>query len=264
MAPQPTARPRKRVAVRTPAGVARIAAGAAIAASVFGAGMLSHGPGISSRSRMPLSMPAGTAIRVAVIGDSLSTGYGTTPDDAWPNLINADGALGSIRPVLVNAARNGSGYLNPGDDGSVFRTQVVDAVDESMRAVIFFGSENDIGSDPAELARAMTETFAQARAKAPAAALIVVGPPAYTDNPEPERLQVRDQVRAAALGAGARFIDPITERWIVGRTDELLGPDGDHPSEAGQHYLKDRMEQLLAPVIAPEDASTSEASSMTA
>ncbi|SDK59289.1 hypothetical protein SAMN04487913_10243 [Arthrobacter sp. ok362] len=48
----------------------------------------------------------------------------------------------------------------------------------------------------------------------------------YTDEPDPDLLQVRDAEKAAALEAGATFID----HWIAGRTEELLGPDGDHPT----------------------------------
>ena len=55
-----------------------------------------------------------------MIGDSLSTGLGTSPDQAWPELLQSV-HLSDTRPVQVNnAAENGSGYLAAGDDGDTF------------------------------------------------------------------------------------------------------------------------------------------------
>ncbi|WP_427133967.1 SGNH/GDSL hydrolase family protein [Pseudarthrobacter sp. S9] len=194
--------------------------------------------------------------QVLVVGDSLSTGHGTSPADAWPNLINESSATDSRPLHLVNAARDGSGYLSPGGDGSVFASQVTAGVAEGTQAVVFFGSENDVGSDPVELHRAAAAAYALAHDKAPNASLIVIGPPAYTNDPEPDLLQVRDVEKAAALKVGATFIDPIAEHWIAGHTEQLLGPDGDHPSLAGQRYLKEQMERLLVCTMRSDSLAT--------
>ncbi|WP_211882484.1 SGNH/GDSL hydrolase family protein [Pseudarthrobacter albicanus] len=188
-------------------------------------------------------------MQVVIIGDSLSTGRGTSPGDAWPNLINNNHQFSDVGPELVNAAQNGSGYVSVGEHGATFGSQVAAAVTAQTQVVVFFGSENDMGFAAADVRRAAADAFASARAKAPQAALVVVGPPSYSDFPEPERLEVRDQDQAAALQAGAQFVDPIADRWIMDHADELIGPDGDHPSGPGQRYLQTKMEQLLRPLI---------------
>ncbi|MBG0740384.1 SGNH/GDSL hydrolase family protein [Paeniglutamicibacter antarcticus] len=187
--------------------------------------------------------------RIVIIGDSLSTGYGTSPADAWPNLINNDPAFHQGRPDLINAAQNGSGYVSVGDNNSTFGTQVTEMVTAETRLVVFFGSENDIGVPPAQIGAAASQAFETVKNIAPQAAILVVGPPSYTHNPEPERVQVRDQDRTAALQAGAQFVDPIADGWIMDNAAELIGPDGDHPSTAGQHFLQTQMERLIAPLI---------------
>lgn len=186
---------------------------------------------------------------MVIIGDSLSTGHGTSPADAWPNLVENDPAFQQFQATIVNAAQDGSGYVSVGEDGSTFGSQVDGAVTDSTRLVLFFGSENDMGAAPGETEAAAAQAFASAKARAPHADILVVGPPSNTSTPEPERLEVRDQDKAAALKAGADFVDPIDLGWIMNDAGNLIGPDGDHPSVAGQQYLRARMEALIEPLI---------------
>ena len=75
-----------------------------------------------------------------------------------------------------------------------------------------------------------------ARATAPGAKLLVIGPPWPTADVPPAVLQIRDVLGMQAGMAGATFIDPIAERWFVDRPD-LIAPDGVHPTDAGHDYL---------------------------
>lgn len=186
---------------------------------------------------------------VVIIGDSLSTGHGTSPSDAWPNLVENDPAFQQFKASIVNAAQDGSGYVSVGDDGSTFGSQVDEAVTDTTRLVVFFGSENDMGTAPGETEIAATQAFASVKARAPHADILVVGPPSYTNTPEQERLDIRDQDKAAALRSGAEFVDPISLGWIMDDAGNLIGPDGDHPSAAGQQYLQAKMEALIEPLI---------------
>ncbi|MDT4998170.1 MAG: hypothetical protein QOK12_275, partial [Mycobacterium sp.] len=44
---------------------------------------------------------------------------------------------------------------------------------------------------------------------------------------------------------GATWIDPIAERWFVGRPD-LIGADGVHPTDAGHAYMAGKIAPLIA------------------
>lgn len=186
---------------------------------------------------------------VVIIGDSLSTGHGTSPSDAWPNLVENDPAFQQFQATIVNAAQDGSGYVSVGEDGSTFGSQVDAAVTDSTRLVVFFGSENDMGAAPGETEVAAARAFASVKTRAPHADILVIGPPSYSSTPEPERLDIRDQDKAAAQQAGADFVDPIVLGWIMDDAANLIGPDGDHPSAAGQQYLQAKMEALIEPLI---------------
>jgi acyl-CoA thioesterase-1 len=197
----------------------------------------------------PAPTSAAAQDQVVVIGDSLSTGYGTSPDMAWPALLADDSKAGSHPLEVVNASVNGSGYVSAGDGGATFLSEVTGAVSAQTKVVLIFGSENDMGTDSDQLTTAAANTLAAVKAKAPEATVVVVGPPCYTDNPEPARLQVRDQDRTAAQAAGVRYVDPIEEHWIMGHAQTLIGPDGDHPSAEGQRYLQKKMDAILRSVL---------------
>jgi acyl-CoA thioesterase-1 len=197
-------------------------------------------PATAAPSAQLLAAPA---VRVVVVGDSLSTGHGTSPEDAWPALIRTDHILDAYR--VHNAAENGSGYVSPGDFEGTFGTQVDQFVTPDTGVVVFFGSENDIGYAPSAVEEAASAAITDAASLAPAAKIIVVGPPSYSPDPDLGLLEIREQLKAAAYGAGAEFVDPIAEGWISNDVDELIGPDGDHPTVAGQHYLLEHIAAVI-------------------
>ncbi|MDQ0674030.1 acyl-CoA thioesterase-1 [Pseudarthrobacter siccitolerans] len=220
---------------------AGMAAGTA-ALLVVTAGCTSAGPGTQASAAPP--------VRIVVIGDSLSTGYGTSPNQAWPKLLQ-QAHLNGKRPVQVtNAAENGSGYLVAGEDGNTFSTEVEVAVGPDTDVVVFFGSDNDWGADPEELREAAASTFAAASSRAPQAVLVAVGPLSGSEEPDPVLAEVRDSTASAAQNMGVQFIDPIADQWLNGRADVLLGPDGEHPSASGQKFLRDKMKGILGAAVA--------------
>ncbi|MEA5457185.1 SGNH/GDSL hydrolase family protein [Sinomonas sp. JGH33] len=183
--------------------------------------------------------------RLVVIGDSLSTGLGSSAADSWPVLVERDEETRLDQFDVVNAAQNGSGYVTPGDEAGTFMTEVTQYVTPEARVVLFFGSDNDIGSTADQIREAAESAVEAARERAPEARIIVVGPPSYSANPDAELLDIRDALRSAAFRTKATFIDPIAEGWIAERADELIGPDGEHPNAAGHLRLAALMEDVL-------------------
>jgi acyl-CoA thioesterase-1 len=203
----------------------------------------------NASSGAPATGSGNTPVRVVVIGDSLSTGFGTSAKQAWPSLLRSVHLSGK-RPVRVtNAAENGSGYLAVGDDGDTFTMEVQASVTADADVVVFFGSDNDAGTDPAELREAATSAFAEASALAPNAKLLAVGPLSGSEEPDTVLTDVRDSDASAAQDQGVRFVDPIADQWLSGRADALLGPDGEHPSAKGQKFLRDKMKGILTSVL---------------
>jgi acyl-CoA thioesterase-1 len=197
----------------------------------------------------PASGSGDTTVRVVVIGDSLSTGLGTSPEQAWPELLQSSHLSNQQTVQVTNAAENGSGYLVAGDDGDTFTMEVQAAVSPDTDVVVFFGSDNDTGAGPEELRDAATLTFAAASSLAPNAVLLAVGPLSGSEETDPGVADVRDVEASAAQYMGVNFIDPIAEQWLNGRADVLLGPDGEHPSAEGQEFLQNKMQQILSAAV---------------
>lgn len=205
-----------------------------------------QGTGSTTSTPDSSSVSASTSVRsVVIIGDSLSTGFGTSAENAWPNLIAMAPGDDSMQLNLLNAAQNGSGYLNVGVTGSTFALQVEQALTPDADLVVFFGSINDLYQDPTELAAAVGRTYAAARERAPRSAFLVVGPPAYSTRPEARFLALRDAVKQEAQAAGAMYVDPIERGWVVADAERFVGPDGLHPSVEGHRHLREKMEALI-------------------
>jgi lysophospholipase L1-like esterase len=183
---------------------------------------------------------------VAVIGDSYTTGTdeGGQGSNAWTTrtwLALAQQGV-QISPDVASEGR--AGYVVRGDHGSVFEDLTDRAVEPDDALVVFFGSRNDQGVDPMQMAAMAHDTFDMARRIAPSSKLLVIGSPWPTANPPFDMLYVRDTLNSQAEWAGATFIDPISEGWFVGRPD-LIGPDGVHPNDAGHAYMAEKIAPLI-------------------
>jgi hypothetical protein len=207
--------------------------------------------GIVGRHTAP-ARPYQTAARgtpidhVAVIGDSYTTGTeeGGEGPNAWTTrtwLALAHQGV-QISPDVASEGR--AGYVRRGDHGSVFEDLTNRAVHPDDALVVFFGSRNDEGVDPMQMAGMAHDTFDLARRIAPSSKLLVIGPPWPTANPPFDVLYVRDTLNTQAEWVGATFIDPISEGWFVGRPD-LIGPDGVHPNDAGHAYMAEKIAPLI-------------------
>ena len=143
-------------------------------------------------------------------------------------------------------AQDGSGYVAVGHDHTkVFADRVAELLGPNTRAVVFFGSVNDMDTPAEELIVAVQHTLAAAKTAAPSAGLLVIGP-AWADTYPPEQLlAVRDTVQAGATAVGATFVDPIAEGWFTDQPN-LLGAGGTVPTDAGHAYLAAKIAPLIA------------------
>lgn len=194
-------------------------------------------------------VPAARAVPasdIAVIGDSYTAGSGEGGNGprAWTEIARQLLAAEGVEVDADIAAEGGAGYGQRGNGGSIFGDLTARAVRHSDKLVVFFGSRNDQPVAPQRVADLAGDTFRLARTVAPAAKLLVIGPPWPTASPPPAVLTIRDRLREQAAAAGALFVDPIAEGWFVGRPD-LIGSDGVHPTDAGHAYMATRIAPLI-------------------
>jgi lysophospholipase L1-like esterase len=202
-----------------------------------------HPAALSHYETLTLDTPLN---RVAVIGDSYTTGTdeGGRGPTAWTARAWQLLARQGVQVAADVASEGRAGYGVRGDHGSVFEDLTARAVKPDDALVVFFGSRNDQGVDPELLVQMARDTLALARRTAPSARLLVIGPPWPTANPPELVLQIRDILHAQTRAAGATFVDPLADRWFVGRPD-LIGEDGVHPNDAGHAYMADKIAPLI-------------------
>ena len=183
---------------------------------------------------------------IAVVGDSYTSGTdeGGLGQKAWTARAWQTLAREGVSVAADVASEGGAGYDVHGNHGSVFEDLTARAVKPDDTLVVFFGSRNDEGVDPALLAEMARDAFDLARRTSPSSRLLVIGPPWPTADPPDSITTVRDILDGQARAAGAVFVDPIAQRWFVGRPD-LIGADGVHPTDAGHLYLAN----MIAPLI---------------
>jgi lysophospholipase L1-like esterase len=185
--------------------------------------------------------------RIAVVGDSYTTGtdLGGLGPTGWT--ARAWDELASYRmPISADVgAEGGAGYGTRGNRGSLFEDLTARTVKPDDKLVVFFGSRNDLNVDPAQLSILAFGTFQLARRIAPSATFLVIGPPWPTVDPPANLVRIRDALQYQAGVAGATFVDPIAERWFLGKPG-LIGSDGVHPTNAGHQYMADKIAPLIA------------------
>ncbi|OBI51737.1 hypothetical protein A5707_13500 [Mycobacterium kyorinense] len=183
---------------------------------------------------------------VAVIGDSYTNGTdeGGLGSKAWTARTWLTLGRQGLQVAPDVASEGRAGYGVPGDHGSLFRDLTARAVHPNDVLVVFFGSRNDQGVNSELLAQLTRDAFDMARHIAPAAKLLVIGPPWPTTDPPDGVLEVRDVVAGQARAVGATFVDPINDRWFVDRPD-LIGADGVHPTDAGHAYMAEKIAPLI-------------------
>jgi len=185
--------------------------------------------------------------RVSVVGDSYTTGgdEGGLGAKGWTNRAWQLLARQGVQVAADVAAEGGAGYGVPGNRGSVFEGLATRVVRPDDALVVFYGSRNDQDVDQMVMAGVAHAAFEVARRTAPNARLLVIGPPWPTADVPGSLLRIRDALAIVAQVEGAAFVDPIAERWFVGRP-ELIGGDGVHPTDAGHAYMADKIAPLIA------------------
>lgn len=188
--------------------------------------------------------------RVAIVGDSYTNGtaIGGQGPNAWPVRAWKTLAQQGLQVASDVAAEGRAGYGVRGDQGNQFGELTARAVKPDDALVLFYGSRNDQGVDPNVLSGLVYNAFSMAHAIAPAARLLVIGPPWPTADVPPAILQVRDILAFQSMLAGATFVDPIAQRWFVDRPD-LIGQDGVHPTDAGHAYMADKIAPLIGAAL---------------
>jgi lysophospholipase L1-like esterase len=192
-----------------------------------------------------------TIVPVAIVGDSYTSGDAGSP--TWAKMImGVLPQVGGASVTIKTSAVSGTGYVTHGLSDQTFLDLAKAGVTPESGVVTVFGSRNDSDDPsvtPAEVRSAASETYAAIKQIAPTAKILVIGPP-WTSAEVPANVSAnRDAVKAAAVAAGAQWVDPLEEGWFFGPDSTLIGPDHTHPTADGQRYLAQKIAPHLADAV---------------
>lgn len=165
---------------------------------------------------------------VAVVGDSIESGMGLEPFEAWPALVAVD-----RRWALQNFSQPGAGFVAIGDSNEDFEAQVDQAIAAKADVVLIGASDNDLGQDDAAVAKAMSAAVERLSDALPKARL--VGYNALTGEASDSDLApLNEALRTAITSAGGKWVDlGQPYRGLTG----LVQDDGEHPTLGGQEAI---------------------------
>jgi lysophospholipase L1-like esterase len=188
---------------------------------------------------------AGSTV-VAFLGNSFTGGslMDSGPTSRWPALVSK--RLGLSDVVISSDA---SGYVTRGVGFATYRDLAKDVPADAAAAVIL-GSDDDASKPYAKIKAAALTAFATVRARAPHARILAIATFWVNKHPPEGIITSRNAVRDAAAEAHVDFVDPLADGWMVDDPSKTIGADGLHPTDAGQRELAQRIEPVLAALLA--------------
>lgn len=200
------------------------------AAPTFAAPILEASPSASSTSSTPL--------RVVTLGDSLMSGFGLEPQQAWPTLL-----AGRAHVWLTNLACPGMGFVVQGDCGTTYAGLMPAVAALQPQLLIVESSSNDFWEDEDEIRTDTADTVDQLRAAAPDARIVGLST-IWNDDPEvPGDTKVTsDALKDAVDKVGGTFID--VGQPLAGHP-EWMQEDDVHPTPRGQRAIEQTVMSAL-------------------
>jgi acyl-CoA thioesterase-1 len=185
----------------------------------------------------PTSVAAGV---IAVLGDSLTAGFGVAKDEAFPALLQARLQREGYDYRVVNAGVSGDTSA-----GGLRRVDWILKAKPDLVVVALGGNDGLRGQSPAALRDNLESIITRLRGAG--AQVLLAGmrmPPNYGAEYTKEFAAVFPEV---ARRTGVAFMPFLLDG--VAAQPRLLQPDGIHPSAAGHQIIADRLWPHLRPLL---------------
>ncbi|MCY3487941.1 MAG: arylesterase [Bacteroidetes bacterium] len=186
--------------------------------------------------------PEGTPIRVLFLGNSLTAGYGLSPEEAYPALLQA--RIDSLKwPVtIINAGVSG-------DTSAGGLTRLAWQLENPPDVLVVALGANDglRGLPPTMTKSNLTQIIRQAREANPNVSVLIAGMQVPPNLGPIFQEEFREIYPSLAEEMDTELIPFLLEG--VGGVTELNQSDGIHPNAAGQRRLADTIWKALAPTL---------------
>ncbi|MXX98156.1 MAG: arylesterase [Rhodothermaceae bacterium] len=184
----------------------------------------------------------GTPIRVLFLGNSLTAGYGLSPDEAYPALLQTriDSLKWSV--TIINAGVSG-------DTSAGGLTRLAWQLENPPDVLVVALGANDglRGLPPTMTKSNLTQIIRQAREANSNVSILIAGMQVPPNLGPIFQEEFRDIYPSIAEEMDTELIPFLLEG--VGGVTELNQADGIHPNAAGQRRLADTVWEALAPIL---------------
>lgn len=186
--------------------------------------------------------PENTPIRVLFLGNSLTAGYGLSPEEAYPALLQA--RIDSLKwPVtIINAGVSG-------DTSAGGLTRLAWQLENPPDVLVVALGANDglRGLSPTMTKSNLTQIIRQAREANPNVSILIAGMQVPPNLGPIFQKEFREIFPSVADEMGTELLPFLLEG--VGGVTELNQSDGIHPNAAGQRRLADNVWPALTPLL---------------
>lgn len=184
-----------------------------------------------------------TAPVILFLGTSLTAGYGLTPEEAYPALIQEKLDSAGVPYRVVNAGVSGETSA-----GGLRRIDWL--LRQPVRVLVLELGANDAlrGQDPARTRRNLQEIIDRTRARHPGARIVIAGMLAPPNLGEQYGARFRRLYPELARRNRAALVPFLLEG--VAAVPALNQADGIHPTAEGQRIIAENVWRVLGPVLA--------------
>ncbi|MDH2443039.1 hypothetical protein QDR37_03670 [Amnibacterium sp. CER49] len=191
----------------------------------------------------PFPTPTAPAPVIWVVSDDTTadTGSKLLATQRWPALV-AD----ALHVRIDTRASVGAGYIRQGQSARTFGQQAALAP-RYADIVLFFGGSSELSAPLGDLQRNAGRAYDAARAAAPNARIVVIGPALRGVGTAQRLAQVEAVLQRAAAAAHAPWVDPLKEQWIGTSSNAPI--HGDSLTTDNERALAKHVEAVLRPFL---------------
>jgi acyl-CoA thioesterase I len=215
-----------------------------LAASLSACGNSSKNASNARAEATPMRAPEQTLPKIVAFGDSLTAGYGLSPKESYPSLLQQKLDADGFKYEVVNAGVSG--------DTSAGGLRRIDWTLDAgqVRFVIIELGANDFlrGQPVAETRRNIAGIIERSRARG--AQILLAGMYTTTDAGRDYEEQIHDAFQTLAKDYGVTLI-PFFLEGVAGK-DELNQDDHIHPNVEGTKIVADTVYKYLKPLLEKE------------
>ena len=183
-------------------------------------------------------------ITILALGDSLTAGYGLSPEEAYPALIAEKMRSANYRFEVINAGSSGDTTA----DGLLRLPEVLHHRKRINVLILALGINDAFRGVPVEQMRSNLQTIVdQTRARQPHISIIIAGmqlPLAASD----AYLRAFEEMFGLLAEQNHAALIPYLLEGVAGNP-ELNQPDFIHPNAAGQRILAANVWRVLEPIL---------------